>query len=446
MVPDIHERLRRAAPDPRDDLDTAALRRRVGQLRRRRAGGAVAGVALLVLLVPFGQAGLERLREPAGVVDRPPGPAATTPGRPATSTTTAPTATTATGRAARPAPLGTPEQALRALARLPKGWTVLPKPPGPRNEGTSLWIGNGLFFWGGQSWTGGSHATGWLFDPVARRWHRIAPAPLAGRSLAAAVWTGDEVLVWGGYSGPATFADGAAYDPATDTWRLLPAAPLSARAPVATVWTGTEMVVWGSGNRDQPGVRDGAAFDPHANRWRMIAPAPVALNDAGWPSPSTVWTGREMIVIGALLDGNNASTRPDATGLAYDPAADTWRTLPPVRLSPQASAAAWTGSEVMAMDYERRVALYDPGRNAWRRLPGAPMDFCEGYPDVAANGRVALVRGCAYALWDLEAGRWVKVRDAPRNGQGRMVAAGPVFLIAGATNESSANGLVAYHP
>ena len=51
-----------------------------------------------------------------------------------------------------------------------------------------------------------------------------------------------------------------------------------------------------------------------------------------------------------------------------------------------------------------------------------------------------------YFLTDLEAGRWVKIRDAPRNGQGRMVAASRVFLIAGATNESSANGLVAYHP
>jgi hypothetical protein len=212
------------------------------------------------------------------------------------------------------------------------------------------------------------------------------------------------------------------------------------------VWTGTEMVVWGDGNRNQSGVRDGAAFNPRANRWRTIAAAPVALNQAGWPTPSTVWTGREMVVIGSLLDGNNASTRPDATGLAYDPAADTWRTLPPVRLSPQASAAAWTGSEVLAADYDLRAGLYDPERNTWGRLPRVPIQECEGYPDVAANGRVALVRGCGHALWDLRAGRWVEVRNPPRNGQGRMVAAGPVFLVAGAGHESSANGLIAYHP
>jgi hypothetical protein len=254
------------------------------------------------------------------------------------------------------------------------------------------------------------------------------------------------VLVWGGYAKGGMFADGAAYDPAAGSWRLLPAAPLSARAPVATVWTGSEMIVWGSTSRNERGVRDGAAFDPRANRWRTIGPAPVALNLAGWPTPSTVWTGREMVVIGSLLDNNNVATRPDATGLAYEPATGTWRTLPPVRLSPQASAAAWTGSGVLAVDYERRAAIYDPGRNAWRRLPGPPVEACEAYPDIGATGGVALVQGCGHALWDGDAGRWVKVEAKDRNGTGRIVAAGPVFLIAGATHESSANGLAAYNP
>jgi len=71
MAPEIRDQLRRAARDPRADLDPAALRRRVRQLRRRRLGSAVAAVALLALLLPLSQAGLERLREPVNVVDRP---------------------------------------------------------------------------------------------------------------------------------------------------------------------------------------------------------------------------------------------------------------------------------------------------------------------------------------------------------------------------------------
>ena len=96
MTPEIREQLRRAAPDPGADLDVAALRRRVRQLRRRRL---VSTVAALALLVPLGQAGFERLREPARVLDRP-----VTPG---------PVPTTATTRPTFPAaPRRTPQQVL----------------------------------------------------------------------------------------------------------------------------------------------------------------------------------------------------------------------------------------------------------------------------------------------------------------------------------------------
>jgi len=435
MAPDIRDQLRRAARDPGTDLDPAALQRRVRQLRRRRLASTVAAVALLALLVPLGQAGLERLREPVQVVDRPviPEPA--------------PTATT---RPALPAaPPRTPEEVLGALSRLPPGWSDLPPPPGPRARAVSLWTGSSLFFWGGDSGNAGTyHATGWLFDPVARRWHPISPAPLAGRSLAAAVWTGDAVIVWGGYAKGSTFNDGAAYDPMTGTWRLLPAAPLSQRVPVATVWTGNELIVWGSTSRDGIQVRDGAAFNPQTHRWRTIAPAPVGLNQAGSSSPSTVWTGQEMVVVGSRLDNNNAADSPSATGLAYRPATDAWRELPRVRLSPQASTAAWTGSKVLAWDYDLRAAIYDPKQNSWRRLPNPPVDSCESYPDGAATNRLVFARLCGDALWDTRAGKWLKVEPKKNRyyGHGRVVAAGSVFLIAGATHESDANGLVAYHP
>ena len=438
MAPEIRDQLRRAAHDPRTELDVAALRRRVRQLRRRRVTAAAVAVALLVLLLPLGRAGLERLREPAQVLDRPVVPE--------------PPPTTATTRPVLPAaPLRTPREVQSALSRLPPGWSDLPPPPGPRAKAVSLWTGTHLFFWGGDSGNAGTHhASGWLFDPVARRWHAVSPAPLAGRSLAAAVWTGDAVIVWGGYAG-STFNDGAAYDPKTDTWRPLPAAPLSARVPVATVWTGTELIVWGSTARDGSDVRDGAAFNPQTNRWRTIAPAPVGLNQAGWPPPSTVWTGQEMVVVGSRLDDNNATTPPwslYSTGLAYNPTTDAWRKLPRVKLSPQASTAVWTGSKVLAWDYDLRAAIYDPKQDAWRRLPGPPVESCSAASEGAATDRMVLAQVCGHALWDTRAGKWIKVEPKKNRyyGHGRVVAAGSVFLIAGANHESDANGLVAYNP
>jgi Kelch motif len=432
MAPEIRDQLRRAARDPHPELDVAALRRRVRQLRRRRLASMV---ALVALLVPLGLAGLERLREPAEVLDR-----QVTPG---------PAPTTAATRPPSPAaPLRTPQEARQALSRLPPGWTDLPPPPRPRARAVSLWTGTHLFFWGGDSGSAATyHADGWLFDPVARRWHAISASPLAGRSLAAAVWTGEEVIVWGGYA-RVGLNDGAAYDPVTDTWRPVPTAPLSGRVPVTTVWTGTELIVWGSTSRDGGEVRDGAAFNPLTNRWRTIAPAPLALNHAGWPSPSTVWTGQEMVVVGSSLDDNNATTppwSPYSSGLAYNPATDTWRELPRIRLSPQASTAVWTGTKVLAWDYDLRAAVYDPEQDAWRELPKVPLASCEAYPDGAATDHMVLASVCGHALWDLQVGKWVKA-ERKKNwnyGHGRVVAAGPVFLIAGATHESDANGLVA---
>jgi hypothetical protein len=135
-------------------------------------------------------------------------------------------------------------------------------------------------------------------------------------------------------------------------------------------------------------------------------------------------------------------------GAAYDPATDAWRQLPRVKLSPQASTAAWTGSRVLAWDYDLRAASYDPKRNSWRRLPGPPLESCEASPDGAATNRMVLAQGCGHALWDVRAGRWIKVerKENRFHGHGRVVAAGPVFLIAGADHESDANGLVAYNP
>jgi hypothetical protein len=347
------------------------------------------------------------------------------------------------------APTHTQMEASRALSRLPAGWSDLPPPPEPRARATSLWIDTHLFYWGGDSdYSGEFHAEGWLFDPVSQRWHEIAPSPLSGRSGTAAVWTGREVILWGGYDGrgvadgETAFGDGAAYDPTTDRWRLLPTAPISARPPAATVWTGSEMILWGSVGRDVPDApRDGAAFDPETNTWREVPAAPFALNQA-----DAVWTGQEMLVFGSLLNNNNASTTPTSVGLAYDPSSETWRKLPTARLSPQASAVAWTGRVMIAWDYELKAQAYDPALDAWRPLPDLPLDFAECYPRSAATGRYVFAQYCGvHTFWDTATEAWMKVTEDP-NLFGEVVAAGKVFLFAGAAHESVRNRLVAFKP
>jgi hypothetical protein len=323
---------------------------------------------------------------------------------------------------------------------LDQGWTELPAPPYSAACAVSVWTGRELLYWGGDEscHEGSVHDEGAAYDPAARAWRPLASAPIDGRSSAAAVWTGEELVVWGGWN-QGDQAEGAAYRPSTDEWRTLRHSPLEARVPVAAVWTGEEMIVWGDVSRSGGSV-DGAAYDPAADSWRPLPPAPYGLNLA-----QAVWTGTEMVVYGALLDGSNHSERSDASGLAYDPATDTWREIAPYPLSPQASMVVWTGGEMIAWDYELRAGAYDPALDRWRPLPDLPLEFYECYPDgtLAGEGFVLAWHCGQAAILELATQTWRELPRPPATVRGNAVAADGVVLFAGAWGE---NTLWAYRP
>lgn len=301
-----------------------------------------------------------------------------------------------------------------------------------------MWTGRELVYWGGESEYGDEvHGDGAAFDPATGTWRILAPGPLSPRSGAAGVWTGEEVLIWGG--GPDAVGDGAAYNPEEDEWRTLPDSPLTPRIPVGAVWTGREMIVWGSVSRSARRV-DGAAYDPALDRWRELPPAPFALNEA-----QAVWTRDEVIVFGALLDGNNWSETDHARGAAFNPMTDEWRVLPPYPLSPQASTAVWTGDEVVVWDYELRAAAYDPTLDEWRSLPDLPLNFSECYPSSALGIGVVFAWHCGQAaLLDVARNSWRVVDGAPRDVFASPVAAGPVLLFIGTYDEAAPQTAWAY--
>jgi hypothetical protein len=250
------------------------------------------------------------------------------------------------------------------------------------------------------------------------------------------------MVIWGGWGhggAVAALDDGAAYSPETGSWRSLPAAPLGPRIPAAAVWTGRELLLWGDVSRFQE-ARDGAAYDPEADRWRPLPPAPIALNEA-----SAAWTGAEMIVFGALLDGNNWSKRKHAEGIAYNPRTDEWRRIAPYPLSPQASWATWTGDELLVWDYELKAAAYDPGRDDWRELADLPLDFSECYPRSVLLGQAVFAWHCGGPAALFERERW-KVVPRPRDGvPGWPLAAESVVLFVEGSHEGKPGGWI-YRP
>jgi hypothetical protein len=319
------------------------------------------------------------------------------------------------------------------------GWSRLPPPPFRRARAAVVWTGREVLMWGGDTEFGGTtHADGGAYEPATGRWRSLSPSPLLPRASAVAVWTGEEMLIWGGWSdvGGGDRADGAAYDPETRTWRMLPAAPLGPRIPVAAVWTGRELLLWGDVSRFEEAL-DGAAYDPEADRWRPLPPAPAALNEA-----SAAWTGAEMIVFGALLDGSNWSKRKHAEGIAYNPRTDEWRRIAPYAFSPQASWATWTGDELLVWDYELKAAAYDPARDSWRDLPDLPLDFSECYPRSVLVGQAVFAWHCGgpAALFERESSSW-KVVSTPADGvPGWPHAAGSVVVFVEASHEGKAGG------
>jgi hypothetical protein len=296
-----------------------------------------------------------------------------------------------------------PRTAGPRFAGFEAGWTELPPPPEVRDGAAPVWTGRELIVWGGCD-SARCYPTddGFAFDPSARIWKRIPPAPRSGIDPEV-VWTGREAVF---FYAEGWKLKGVAYDPASESWHTVPNAPLQPRFGAVHVWTGSEIIVWGGGRPSDDIATTGAAYDPSTKQWRTIAEAPVGLNLA-----SGMWTGEEMLVFGSLLDHRNRAVTDTSVGEGYSPVTDTWRELPPSRLSPQATSALWLGDRMLAWDYEVRSQTYLPQRDEWTDPQHMPMRFSECYPDSALVDGRAFAFFCGQAaLYEPATGEWSSVR------------------------------------
>lgn len=419
MDHDLRSTLQRLASSPARNVDTAFL---VKEGQRRRRTRTLSYAALSLVVVVSGAVAVPRLVEM--------------------------TEKQRVAPAETPSPDPSPGGGRSPFEDLKNGWSELPPPPEVRSGNAAFgWTGDKLIVWGGYEFTGFSDEVpqdnGFIFDGNSKTWEMMSASPLEPRILPASAWTGKEFLIWGGSDDRGGFFDdGAAYDPATDSWRSLPAAPIGARAPLS-VWTGRELIVWGTATRgDRP--RDGAAYDPAADTWRPIAEGPIELTDA-----TAAWTGQEMVIFGAALHGGNVSETRTAIAAAYNPAADMWRRLPDSQLSPQASTAAWNGSELIAWDYLNNSAAYNPRTNGWRSLRRVPLSEAECVPrSVSVRGYVFGDYCGLMAVYDPTDDRWHDVSRREFVAWGfTPVAADPVVLLMGRNADTDEEAMLAYrHP
>ena len=126
------------------------------------------------------------------------------------------------------------------------------------------------------------------------------------------------------------------------SWTPIAPAPDAAR-PSARVWTGKEVLFWGGAD---PGEQtNGVAYDPATDSWRTLPPAPIAPDRS---DPAYAWTGGELIVWGGALHSSIEVQRFGAAsgGAAFEPQTNRWRTIPDAPIAPRSDAAfGWTGKE-----------------------------------------------------------------------------------------------------
>ena len=291
-------------------------------------------------------------------------------------------------------------------------------PLAPRSEHLAVWTGREMVVWGGATNQSRPVNDAAAYNPRRDRWRKLPEPPIDAAAFAVGAWTGDEVIVWGGskQGGLAPGDGGAAYDPRANRWRRIAESPLDARTFAGSVWTGRELLIWGGrgiGNAEHR--NGGAAYDPERDTWRTIGNAPFPSRTEYTPildreltleaflTPSAVWTGKEMIVWG-LLKSFVLGTPNRAPAASYDPVSDRWRELasPPIDFAEDwdgigGERAIWVGDAMVAWtgNLDRggpQVLRYDPGTDAWARLP-APPPVDDHFPILHWTGSKLIVWG-----------------------------------------------------
>ena len=200
------------------------------------------------------------------------------------------------------------------------------------------------------------------------------------------------------------------YDPASDSWRALAPVPTKRGSPVAVAVGDKIYVISGAGalpgspavhparpHYSVPAVEE---YDPAANAWRARAPIPTPRNHA----VTSVVNGK-VYVIGGRVGGAFVSSGSSNVGVVeeYDPAADAWG-APKARMPSARSAMAagayqgkiyvsgGEGQDYRSMFTWRAFEAYDPAANSWATLPSMPVSR-HGLAGAVVGNRLHMVSG-----------------------------------------------------
>jgi N-acetylneuraminic acid mutarotase len=201
------------------------------------------------------------------------------------------------------------------------------------------------------------------------------------------------------------------YDPAADTWKALAPMPTKRGSPVA-VAVGEKIYVIGGvtllpGSNDiavspkTPQISVGTVeeYDPENNTWRKRSPMPTPRNHA-----TAGAVNGKIYVIGGRVGAAFIGLASDISVVEeYDPATDKWsapRARMPTARSALASGVYDGRIYVAGGEYQdphmmatfRAVEAYDPATNSWSTMPSMPVSR-HGLAAGVVGNRLILVGG-----------------------------------------------------
>jgi N-acetylneuraminic acid mutarotase len=206
-------------------------------------------------------------------------------------------------------------------------------------------------------------------------------------------------------------ADAWEFNPATDSWKPLPPLPGKRGSAIAAEVGGKIYVIGGAttveGSKDPFFTAFGPArvlgtndvYDPATNKWETRQPMSVPRNHAF----SGVVNGKIYVIGGRTGHGFILSATNTDVVEAYDPVSNMW-SMPKERMpSARSGGASGTdgrliyvaGGEVTTTELVgafRALEAYDPATNSWMTLPSMPMPR-HGVAGAVIGNRFHLVSG-----------------------------------------------------
>jgi N-acetylneuraminic acid mutarotase len=270
-------------------------------------------------------------------------------------------------------------------------WSEGTPMPTPRSE-LGAAVLDGLIYVAGGLLPNGISDTFETYDVATGEWATLAPMPVGLHHLGMAALDG-KIYVTGGYADAQFTPDARAwvYDPAADAWTALNDLPEPIGAHQMVNVDDTLYIVGG--------VPQGTtlwAYDAAADAWdTTLAPLPTAREHLG----ATAVDGRLIVIGGRWTQGNLAAAE------AYDPATDTWESLPDMPTPRGGFQVTAIDSKVYAGGGEfflrgsctfNRAEVFDVEAQTWERLPDMPTPR-HGLTMASVNGQWVIMGGATGA-------------------------------------------------